>query len=330
MTFAALLVTGSTRAGETGHFNGGVVGIRDYYPPDAPGFYFALYNYWYSSDRLNDRNGNKVSSVTVGPAPGVVLDVAVDVDVYAVSPFFIWASDSKVLGASYSAYISPSFANSSISASLSTLHGSGRNVDSSQFDVGDLFVSPLWLKWSAPNWDFAFSYGFYAPVGKYDTETLTLPVLGPVKVESPKNIGLGYWTHQVQAATAWYPWADKRMAVSGVLTYEINQDKKDFDLTPGQRLTFNWGVSQFLPLNEAHTMLMDVGVKGYDSWQITDDSGRDATNPGVHDKVHAVGGQVGVIYVPWALSVNFHGFYEYSATDRFQGKSFGLDFIKKF
>jgi hypothetical protein len=33
---------------------------------------------------------------------------------------------------------------------------------------------------------------------------------------------------------------------------------------------------------------------GFDGWQITDDGGSDAINPGAHDEVHAVGGQLGV------------------------------------
>jgi hypothetical protein len=70
------------RAGEIGHYAPGVPNIRDFAVPD-PGFCGAVYNYWYSTDRLNDRNGNKVSSVTVGPAAGVTLGVDVNVDVYA-------------------------------------------------------------------------------------------------------------------------------------------------------------------------------------------------------------------------------------------------------
>jgi hypothetical protein len=35
-------------------------------------------------------------------------------------------------------------------------------------------------------------------------------------------------------------------------------------------------------------------------------------------------------YVPWFLSINVHGFYEYSAEDRFRGGSFGVSVAKKF
>ena len=218
------LATTVAQAGEIGHYAPGVANIRDYTVPD-PGFYGALYNYWYSTDRLNDRNGNKVSSITVGPGPGVTLGLDLDVDVYAVSPMFIWVSDWKVLGAKYAAYIAPSFSSSSVGASLATATGRGINSDTSSFGVGDLFVQPLWLGWSRTNWDFALGYGFYAPVGKYSTETVTLPVVGSFKSESSDNIGLGFWEQQIQGAVSWYPWADKRMAVSAVMTYGIPQKK---------------------------------------------------------------------------------------------------------
>jgi len=332
LALAVLLAAAfSAQAGEIGHFNPGVPNIRDFAMPE-PGFYGVVYNYFYRTGRLNDRNGDEIKSVTIkpGPGPGVTLDVAVNVDVYALAPTFIWVSNWKVLGAKYGAYISPSFANSSVGASLATQSGSGRDAKTSQFDVGDLFVQPLWLGWSRKHWDFALGYGFYAPVGRYNTETLTLPVIGPITTEAPDNIGLGFWTHQIQGAVAWYPWEHRATAVSAALTYEIHHKKEDFDLTPGQNLALNWGISQYLPLKKDQTLLLEVGPAGYSSWQVTDDSGSAARNPDVHDQVHAAGGQLGLTHVPWNAVLNFHAFYEFAAEDRFQGQAFGVTVVKKF
>jgi hypothetical protein len=73
-----------------------------------------------------------------------------------------------------------------------------------------------------------------------------------------------------------------------------------------------------------------VGPTGYSSWQISDDKGSDTRNGDVHDHAHAVGGQLGLIYLPWQVALNFHAFYEFSAQDRFQGQAFGLNLVKKF
>jgi hypothetical protein len=319
------------RAQEIGHFAPGILGIRDFAMP-AAGFYGLLYTYSYSSDRLNDANGNEIDAVTIRPGAGsgTTVNVDVNVDAYAIAPTLIWVSGRNVLGAKYGAYISPAFGNTSVAGALRNASGSGRSAEESQFGLGDLFVQPLWLGWTREMWDFALGYGFYAPVGKYDIETVTFPVVGPVKVEAADNIGLGFWTHQFQGAASWYPWTDRRMAVPAALTYEIHREKDGFDLTPGQNLTLNWGVSQYLPLRKDQTLLLELGPAGYSTWQISDDSGANAADRAVHDEVHAVGGQLGLTHVPWNAALNFRFLFETASRDRFEGQSIGLNVAVKF
>jgi hypothetical protein len=168
------------------HFAPGVANIRDYAVP-PPGLYLAVYNYGYTTSTLTDNGGNKISQILVGTTP---VNVGIDVKLYALSPLFLWVSNKKFLGANYGGYIGPSFSNANVSASLSIVEGQGVNPETSQFAVGDLFVQPLWLGWNRKHFDAAFGYGFYAPVGKFDTLTLTLPSRSKV-VTSPTNVGLG-------------------------------------------------------------------------------------------------------------------------------------------
>lgn len=326
---AAGTLLSTAQAGEIGHFGGGVLNIRDYVMPD-PGFYTAIYNYYYTTDQLNNSNGDEINSVIIkpGPGPGIKAGIGVDVNMYVLAPTLIWVTDVKPLGIKYGALITPTFANANLNAELEALRGRGGSVSAGSFGVGDLFVQPVWLGKSFPHFDLAFAYGFYAPVGSYNTSTATLPVVGSVRVEDSDNLGYGFWTHQFQGAVAWYPMTNKATAVVAALTYETNGKKEDFDLTPGDNLTLNWGISQFLPLKKDMSLLLEVGPAGYDTWQITHDSGSAATS--TLDQVHAVGGQLGLTYLPWFLSVNLHGFYEYSAEDRFQGGSFGVSVAKKF
>jgi hypothetical protein len=321
-------------AGEIGHFNPGVVNIRDYVMPE-PGFYGALYNYFYTTGQLNDRHGNEVESVTL-PAnrqpgrPSVTLRLNLDVDLYAVAPTLMWVSNWKPLGARYAAYVVPTFANTSLGAALSEETGHGVNPSTSSYGIGDMYVQPLWLDWTLEHFDFAFGAGFYAPTGKYDVHAVSEPRIPPIKVESASNIGFGFWTEQTQVSGAWYPWAHKGTAVVLAVTHEVNGKKEDFDLTPGQNLTFNWGVSQYLPLDPGKTLLLEVGPAGYDTWQVSHDTGSDAATPNVLDQVHAAGGQLGLTYVPWGALLNFHAFQEFAAQNRFQGEVFGLNLAKKF
>jgi len=234
------------------------------------------------------------------------------------------------LGVKYAAYIVPTFANTSLGAAVTLETGRGINPSTSSFGFGDMYVQPLWLDWSREHFDVAVGVGFYAPTGKYDVNTVSLARIGPTKVESSQNIGFGFWTEQTQVAGAWYPWAHKGTAVVLALTHEVNGQKRDYDLTPGQNLTFNWGVSQYVPLDPEKTLLLEVGPGGYDTWQVSHDTGGDAATPNVLDQVHAVGGQLGLTYVPWGFLVNFHAFQEFAAQDRFRGEVFGLNLAKKF
>ena len=254
-----------------------------------------------------------------------------DIDIYALVPVFMWSSPCEFLGARYTAYISPSFATSSLGASLNASNGRGisREIDSS-FGVGDLFVQPVWLDWSLKHFDFALAYGFYAPVGRYNLETVSFPVIGPRTVEAADNIGLGFWTHQFQWALVWYPWENKGTAFVAALTYEVNQKKEGFDITPGSHLTLNWGISQYLPITRDKLLLAEIGPTGYSQWKMTGDIGTDTINGDVLDQVHAVGGQVGLTYLPWKASLNLHYYYEFASEARFQGQALNVSLAVKF
>ncbi|HEY4255876.1 MAG TPA: hypothetical protein VGM66_01520 [Candidatus Udaeobacter sp.] len=60
----------NTRAGEIGHFNDGVMNIREYVMPD-PGLYTAIYNYFYMTDQVNNSNGDAINSVIIKSGPGL-------------------------------------------------------------------------------------------------------------------------------------------------------------------------------------------------------------------------------------------------------------------
>src|SRR5262249_7702274 len=119
---AAFAAASSAHAGEIGHFNGGILNIRDYVMPD-PGFYGAVYNYLYTTDQLNNANGDPINSVIIRPGPGPETKVGVNVDVnlYALAPTLIWVTDIEALGIKYGALISPTFVNANLNAELEAL-----------------------------------------------------------------------------------------------------------------------------------------------------------------------------------------------------------------
>jgi hypothetical protein len=314
-----LLAALGAQAAEIGHYAPSVLNIRDYFVPHQ-GFYAAMYNVFYSSDTYKNGSGDAVDSITLG---GGTIDVETDLNMYTLAPTLMWVSPWKVMGAHYAAYITPTFGNIGLGAALSTttiLGASEKTADFSQFGVGDLYVQPVWLGWSLKHWDFELGYGFYAPIGKYDVVTTYLPppIDLTVKGAAPDNIGLGFWSHQFQGGVAWYPWEHRGTAVMMAVTYEFNSRERKLDITPGSHVAINWGISQILPLSE-NKLLLEVGVKGFSLWQVSPDYGDDAINGDVFDQVHGIGGQLGLIYIPWNLSVNASYTHEFGARDRFEG-----------
>lgn len=313
------------------HFSPGVPNIRDLIVPE-PGYYGVIYNYWYGTDRLNDNNGNKISSITINPGggTGVTLDLKVDANIYALAPTFIWVSNWKLAGARYAAYTSPTFSNSSLEVLLSTSTGRGGNIEAGQFAAGDLYVKPLWLGWSTKHVDVAAGYGFYAPVGKYEVNTIELPIIGPRKIASPDNVGLGFWTNEIQGSVAVYPFENKGSAITSALNLEINGKQRDLEINPGEYMTWVWGFSQYLPLTKNQTLMAEVGPAGYSQWQVSDDTGSDVRDGTAHTRVHAAGVQAGLAVVPWNFSLNFRYLNEFSARNRVQGQSYGFSAAIKF
>jgi hypothetical protein len=375
---AVFAVTGAAHAGEYGHYAPFIMGIRDYFVPTKPDFYFGLYNFYYTSKDFRDADGNSVKHLTLDASasetrsrqrtistPSGSVDVKasitgtatlkadVDLDVQfdtgGIAPALIYASNWEILGAKYAALVMVPAVYTRFKADLKAnlqldlgLVGSGsltgpggetierstgvartfsrevsRGVDDSQTGLGDIFIQPVWLGWNGKHFAASFAYGLYAPTGKYDVNDLD-------------NTGLGFWTHQFQAAGAWYPWEHQGTAVTLATTYELASDKEDKNVRPGSRFTLNYGVSQFLPLNKDQNVLAEVGLAGYNQWQVSDDSGSDVTDPDVHDRVFGYGLQLGLALVKYNAAIALRWMHEYGARDHFQGDSFGLNFAIKF
>src|SRR5262249_12653521 len=131
---AGLAAVFTGHAGEIGHFNGAVMNIRDYVMPD-PGWYTAIYNYFYMTDQLNNANGDAINSIIIKPSPGpaIKLSANVDVDLYALVPTLIWVTDVKPLGIKYGALISPSFVNANLNAEIDCTAGTRRQCCGRKF-----------------------------------------------------------------------------------------------------------------------------------------------------------------------------------------------------
>jgi hypothetical protein len=301
-------------AGKLGHFAPSVPNIRDYILP-SPGVYYLQYNYYYTTDNLRNRDGDRVDTVTGPLGNPVQIDAQIDMGIF--SPALVWVPDFEVLGGHLGAFGVVPFQSPSVQVAVETVFDLGLDVDSNTFGLGDVFVQPVWLGWGGKHWDAGFAYGVYAPTGRYEGG-------------EDDNLGLGFWTNQLQATGAWYPFENRATAFVLTGTYEISGNIEDADVTPGDRVTVNWGVSQYLPATSDLTWLFEVGISGSSQWEIEKDRGDDVGPLSTRDRIHAAGLQFGLVQTKWGAVVNLRWQHEFGAHARFEGNWFGLNVGKKF
>jgi hypothetical protein len=290
-------------ASEIGHFSPAVMRPRDMTVPEH-GAYAALYNTFYTTDTYKDRNGAKAETISIGGTP---VNIDVNVNSFMSIPMFLYVTNFKVLGANYGFFAMQPFGNMSVGSALHTTAGRGLSTDNSSFDIGDTFIQPVWLGWNVPQGQLALGYGFYAPTGKYETN-------------STSNVGLGFWTNQFQAAGTYYLDPHEHTAFTASLTYELHGEKEGTQVTPGDDLSFSLAADHMKKL--AKDWAGNAGLSFYGQWQIADDNG--GPNPTVHDQVFGAGLNVGLTYLPWKTQIDFHWMQEFEAVDRFEGNFFTL------
>ena len=294
LTIVTLIVP-ELYAREPGHYVPGVANIRDLTTPAEAGFYYVQYNAFYSTDDYKNRHGDSVNSLNVG---AINIDVTADVDVFAITPVFMWSTETEFLGAKNSWYIAPSFAQSNVAASLSSLNING-TYETDTFGLGDVYVQPLMLGWKNPNYDINLGLGAYVPIGKYDEG-------------ADDNVGLGFWTGQAQGSLYYYL-NEQTTAFMLAATYEVHGEKEGTDITPGDHFSLEYGISQYL------SQRLEIGLQGYIQKQVKGDSGNDGLlDLNADTEVKGFGAQLSY----WAtsrLNVSFKYMKEYDAKARFEG-----------
>ncbi len=277
----ALLSLCSTAAwaGFGNHYTNGAEGIRAASLP-PPGFYFRLYNVFYTSDDLKNPNGDTLGNL--------------DLDVFAVVPRLIWISNIKILGADYFADVIVPLVSTDISLRM----GNVKVFSDDKFGLGDIVVEPFGLSWHGDRYDAAFAAGVYLPVGQYDQN-------------EPASPGLNYWTGMFTAGGTLYFDQEKTWSASILARYEFHSENDDTKMTNGNDLHFEWGIGKKL------AQFWEVGLAGYCQWQVTEDSGTGATDS--KDQVYGVGPEINYFIAPLKTNVTLRYIKEFEAEDRSEG-----------
>lgn len=306
----ALSVYASPAAGQvvsplqTGHYTPAAQNVRDMSNP-IPGLFPIWYNMYAWGDTYIDMDGNEFKNLNQ-LLPNLDVDVSLDLKTFATIPMVFWASDDigPLGGAKYMGGFSLNYvvADGSVVTERQAVIGDTtitQSFDGSLSGFSDLFVVPLGLSWHWEHFDLTSLYGFAAPTGRYEAG-------------ADDNLGLGFWTHQLQAFGYYYPVAEQSTAIMFGLTYELNSDIKDGDVKPGSRLSLDYGVSQYL------SSRFEVAVQGGNNWQVSDDTGDGVYwDPTKHDRKSTLAFYGN--YWPWEgrLAVSLKYGFDYGARGRF-------------
>lgn len=296
VTFATLVLVGaifgSAVADErTCHYVNGVEGIKAGTVPPQ-GFYYRMYNVFYTSDDYTDEDGDS-------------LDIDFDLFVYAMANRFLWVTDKRVLGADF-------FMDAVVPLVYTDVEIGRLGIDDSKFGLGDVNVEPFGLSWYRDRYEASFGLSVYIPIGEYDKD-------------EPASPGRDMWTGMLTLGGTYYFDTEKTWSASILARYEVHSQKDETDVRLGDDFHFEWGVGKTL------AKIWDVGLTGFCHWQLTDDSGSDVSwDKSVHDRVYAIGPEVSVIIPTAKLIVSLRNQWEFAAEDRSEGNLTTLTVTKIF
>jgi hypothetical protein len=302
-------------AQQKGQWVPGGYGLNAGVIPD-PGITYANLAVNYSADRLNNSNGNRILQNVTG-----TYSFWVDENI------FYYVPAHKFLGGYFMPYIAINYATGSLVADLAPLlpgSTSGISLSAGGSGFADTYVQPVNMGWHlGDRVDFTAGYAFTAPTGRYTAG-------------AKDNVGSGYWGNNITSGTTFYVTKNKGTSANLATNWEIHRQKTVASpvsgqlskITPGQAFTMEWGLGQVLPLKKDFSRLLQLGLVGYDQWQVSSNGGNYlvagipvAASRVPYYSVHGIGFQSNFILPARNLALFFKYYDEYSAKTRVQGRT---------
>lgn len=183
--------------------------------------------------------------------------------------------------------------------------------------LADSYYQPFILGWRKERADIRAVYGFLAPSGRFD-------------VGASNNVGSGYWTHAFSSGQTFYLNANRTTAISAFQMYEIHTTQQGTQVHPGDTLDLDYSLTHVLPLKR--DLNLQVGLVGYEQWQLTDKTGPSITptQSSAHYRVNSLGFASSLIMPARNVSVGVKYFKEFEDRSTFQGYSLQITASIKF
>jgi hypothetical protein len=296
----------SALAQQKGQWVPGQFGLNAGVIPD-PGITYANLALNYSASQLNGPTGNRV------PLIDGTYSFWVDENIIYYVP------KHKFLGGYFMPYVVLSYASGELVADIT---GTNLSTGGGGSGLADTFVEPLNIGWHfGKRVDFNIGYAFTAPTGRFTQG-------------ASNNVGSGYWGNDITSGTTLYITKNHGTTANLATAWEIHREESGTNITPGQTFTDEWGIGQVLPLKKDQSMLAQLGLVGYDQWQVSHSSGTLAVVGGTpipeslipFYSVHAIGVQANFILPAKDLLGFFKYYDEYRALARPEGRTFVFGF----
>ena len=285
--------------------NLGFTSFLDGTTPSGPGFYFQDYLQYYTSNRLNGNNGDKL------PLPHTSLDVTANLFQ------LIYLSKQKIWQANWGIdFIAPWLMQANINDGL------GRTVLDAQTGAGDIVIGPMFqfdpiMGANGPRFVQRFEFDFIVPTGKYNPKYAVNP-------------GSNFWSfNPYWSATLWFT---KQWSSSIRLYYLWNAKNNNPNLAFGSGVNSTQaGRAVFANITTEYglTEKFYLGLNGYIFDQVTDTKVNGSSVPGRREYVWAIG--PGLLY---SFTKNdflfFNSYFEQDAKNRPQGSNFVARYVHHF
>ena len=183
--------------------------------------------------------------------------------------------------------------------------------------LADSYYQPFILGWRKERAEIRAVYGFLAPSGRFH-------------VGESNNVGSGYWTHAFSSGQTFYLNANRTTAISTFQMYEIHTTQQGTQIHPGDTLNLDYSLTHVLSLQ--HDLNLQVGLVGYEQWQLTDKTGPSITpaQSSAHYRVNALGFASSLMLPARKASVGVKYFKEVGDRSTFQGYSLQITASIKF
>lgn len=288
LIFIALVLT-FTGLSHAQDYSLGSEGIKAGTAP-GPGFYYLMYNNYYTSDKSVNKNGDEN-------------DIGFDLSTFANVHRFVYVTEKKILGGYYGM-------NIIIPLVYADLNIDAAGVDKDETAVGDIVIEPMFISWRKERYEAVLGTALFVPTGSYEKDRAL-------------NIGKDRYTFMLTLGGTYYPDKNREWSLSALTRYEKHFENQDTNVTYGDDIDLEWGIAK------AVTKKVEVGLVGYAHWQITDDKGSDAGwDKSVHDRIFGIGPEVDIFSETLGAVFKCKLYKEFEGRDTNEGTSAWLTFVK--